>query len=381
MRYLELFIIRDLMKKMVFLGGPRQCGKTTFSKQLLSKLEREQHLKGAYFNWDRDEHRRAILKEQWSETDRFLVFDELHKFRRWKNWLKGLYDTLEIPRPCILVTGSARMDLYKQGGDSLMGRYHYWRLHPFSLSEIPNGLSPTVAFERLMKIGGFPEPFLDGNEREARRWRRERLDKVLKEDVRDLESIKDIGTLSVLVDLLRSRVGGLIVISNLKEDLQVDDKTIKKWIGILERMYLIFSIRPYTTNLPRAIQKPAKIYFFDTGDISENDGSRFENLVATHLLKEIHFKEDITGYRYELRYIRDKEKREVDFVILKDGKVEELIEAKYSESSLSSSLVYYAGRLKPTRVCQIVATLKRGFSSGKAEIMTPYERFGRPLVE
>jgi predicted AAA+ superfamily ATPase len=360
-RYLSEFITNDLYKKMVFLGGPRQCGKTTFAKSLLAKRA------GRYFNWDSDEDRHDILKKRWSESDKMLVFDELHKFPRWKNWVKGLYDTKKDAHD-ILITGSARLDVYRRGGDSLFGRYHYWRLHPFTLSELPPRLTPAEAFRRLMTVGGFPEPFLDGNEIEARRWRKERYDRVLRDDVRDLEPLKDIQTLSLFVDQLRRRVSSLVVLSNIAQELHVAPQTLKHWLEVLEKMYLVFVVRPYTKNLPRAVQKPPKVYFFDNADVIGDESARFENLVATHLLKRIQFHEDSQGYRYELCYVRDKEGREVDFVVLKDGVVDELVEAKFSDSKIAPSLSYYAEKLKPRKASQIATGLKRSYSSGRIHV-------------
>jgi len=243
------------------------------------------------------------------------------------------------------------------------------------LDEIPRGLSSREAFNRLMTVGGFPEPFLDNNEREARRWRRERFDRVLREDVRDLEPIRNIQLLGLFLDLLRQRVGGLITVSNLAGDLQISPKTAKAWLETLERMYLVFCVRPFTPSLPRAIQKPPKVYFFDNGDVLGDEGARFENLVASTLLKRLHFLEDRDGYRYELRYIRDKEGREVDFAILKENVLKELIEVKYGDETISQSLAYYAERLKPKRAVQIVAGLKRPYDKGQIKVIDPIAYF------
>ncbi len=376
MRYISKFIKDDLNRKMVFIGGPRQVGKTTLAQRLLA----DQETNGRYFNWDLDEDRQDILAKRWSENDQLLIFDEIHKFPHWKNWLKGIFDVYK-EQHSILVTGSARLDVYRRGGDSLLGRYHYWRLHPFTMDELPADMTREESFKRLMTIGGFPEPFLSGNEREARRWRRDRLDRVIREDIRDLESIRNIQSLSLLVDLLRSRVGGTIVVSNLAADLQVSPNTVKAWLEVLEKMYLIFIVKPYTRSLPRAIQKPPKIYFFDNGDIIGNDGARFENLVATSLIKRLHFKEDYEGYRYELRYIRDKEGREVDFIILRDNIPEELIEVKYGDDSLSRPLLYYTKRLQPVKSTQIVANLTREYSKNDIQIMNPLTYFVNPPWE
>jgi len=370
MRYITSFVLEDLKKKMVFVGGPRQVGKTTLAKAVLSAA----FPAGRYLNWDFDEDRQDILQKRWSADNTLLVFDELHKFPRWKRWIKGIYDVSHETHS-FLVTGSARLDVYRRGGDSLMGRYHYWRLHPFTLDEIPKGISPKEAFHRLMTVGGFPEPFLDGDERSARRWRRERFDRVIREDVRDLESIRNIQLLGMYLDLLRHRVGGLITLSNIANDLQISPKTAKLWLEVLERMYLVFSVRPYTKSLPRAVLKPPKVYFFDNGDVLGDEGARFENLIATSLLKRLHFLEDRDGYRYELRYIRDKEGREVDFVIVKEGELEELIEAKFSDENISKSLLYYAKRLNPKRATQIVATVKRPYDKNQIKVTDPVSYF------
>ncbi len=324
---------------MVFLGGPRQCGKTHLSKQMIGSST------GTYFNWDSEEDRKKILGKQWSADASVVALDELHKFHRWKTWLKGVYDTRKRDQT-FLVTGSARLDVYKKGGDSLLGRYHYWRLHPFTVSEHPPEVSPQEAFHRLMSVGGFPEPFLLGDPTHAKRWRRERFDRVLREDLRDLEPIKNMSALELFVQALRERVGSEIVLSNIAEDLQVAPKTLKHWLEVLERMYLIFVVRPYSKGLGRALQKAPKVYFFDNADVIGDEGAVFENLVATSLLKELHFLEDSTGDRYGLHYIRDKEKREVDFLITKELKPMVLIEAKWRDNTPSSDLRYYLNRLK-----------------------------------
>ena len=371
-RFIESDIIRDLSKKMVFLGGPRQVGKTTLARYILKNFSYKKSKSGLYLNWDFDEDKIRIIEKKWDEDHQLIVFDELHKYRRWKNWIKGVYDKTH-PLHQFLVTGSARLDIYRRGGDSLLGRYHYWRLHPLTLDELPKKMSLKEGFKRLMTVGGFPEPFLDGNEREATRWRRERFDRILKEDIRDLESIKMIQDLSLFVNILRRRGGQLIVLSNIARKVQISPKTAKLWLEALNRMYICFSILPYTRQLPRAIQKPPKVYFFDNGDIiSETDeGPRFENLIATHLLKKIHYLEDCKGLQFELKYIRDKESREVDFIILKDSKVFALIEVKFSDDKISRSLQYYSEKLKPKHSLQIVAHLKQEYKQNNCRVVSP----------
>ncbi len=371
MRYIESALRRDLRKKMVFVGGPRQVGKTTLARHLLSA-----NGPGRYFNWDYDEDRQALLQKKWSQDDALLVFDELHKYPRWKGWLKGLYDVAGS-RHRILVTGSARLDVYRQGGDSLMGRYHYWRLHPFTLDERPAGIDAHEAFRRLMTVGGFPEPFLANDATESRRWRKERFDRVLQEDIRDLESIRNIQELRLLLDLLRTRVGGLVVLSNLAQDIQVAPQTAKSWLEALERMYVLFRVLPWTRDIPRAILKPPKVYFFDNADVVGDQGARFENLVATTLLKRLHHLEDREGHRCELRYIRDKEGREVDFAILRDGELEELVEVKYGDDGISPALRYYTARLKPKRATQIVAGLDKPYDRDGIRVTDPFRCFAK----
>ncbi len=373
-RYCEKHIAEDLTKKMVFIGGPRQVGKTTLSKRLLQTKFRG----GEYFNWDADEDREAIRKKRWKSSSPLIVFDELHKFTHWKRWIKGVYDVRPEGQQ-YLVTGSARLDVYRRGGDSLMGRYHYWRLHPLTLDELPRDVGSKEGYERLLKLGGFPEPFLSGDEREARRWRKERFDKVLREDVRDLENIRDIRLLQLFVDLLRTRVGGLITLSNLAEDLQISPKTAKAWLLLMERMYAVFAVYPYVKQMPRSIQKPPKVYFYDNADTADDEGMRLENLVATTLLKRLHYIEDFHGYRCSLHYVRDKDGHEVDFVTVIDGKVDELIEVKHSDANIATSLRYYADRIKHRAAVQIVGDLKRPFDTGGIHVTNPIAYFSKPL--
>jgi predicted AAA+ superfamily ATPase len=372
-RYCDKFIREDLKKKMVFIGGPRQVGKTTLSKQLLT----EDHINGEYFNWDVDEDRKALLKKQWKEDSAVIIFDELHKYIRWKRWIKGVWDS----RPnnqTYLVTGSARLDVYKKGGDSLMGRYHYWRMHPLTLDELPPGISKEEGYKRLLAFGGFPEPFLKMDEREARRWRRERFDRIIGEDVRDLEHIRNIQLLHFFVEALRNRVGGLVTLSNLAADLEISPKTAKTWLGLSEKMYMCFAIYPFIKNVPRSIIKPPKVFFFDNGDVEGDDGAKLENLVATHLLKRLHFYEDYHGYTCKLHYIRDKDGREVDFVVIINGQITDLIEVKWKDANISVGLSYYKKLLKPERAVQIVGNLDRTFDHDGIRVTTPIEFFQNP---
>ncbi len=373
LRYISAFIYKDLLKKMVFLGGPRQVGKTTLSRA----LGKNKWASSEYLNWDNEENRRAILKHQWPSSAELVIFDDLHKYRPWKSWIKGIYDQRPLCQQYLL-TGSARLDVYKKGGDSLLGRYHYWRLHPFTLDELPEGISAKEGLSRLLQVGGFPEPFLMNDERQARRWRRERLDRIIHEDIRDLENTQQLGKLSLFVDSLRERVGGLIVLSNLAKDLQVSPTTAKNWLDVIERMYLAFSIYPLTKNIPRAILKPAKVYFYDNADVLAEIPAKIENLVATHLLKRLHFIEDYEGYRCQLHYIRDKEGREIDFAVVIDGKLDTLIEVKTQDSEIPVSLAYYHQLLKPRRSILLVYQLKRAYEKNGIEVMSITDYFVDP---
>lgn len=370
-RYLEPHIFQDLQQKMVFLGGPRQCGKTTLTQSLLEHRYLNQ---GHYFNWDDDEDKKKILKKIWMPKEKLLIFDEIHKYPRWKNFVKGIYDKQKQDHH-FAVTGSARLDLYQKGGDSLLGRYHYWRLHPFDLGELPQAMTLQDGMQRLMTCSGFPEPFLDGSVRAAKRWRRERITKIIREDIRELQSVKDLTALGFLVDLLRTRVQGEIVYSNLAQDLQIDQKTVARWIDDLEHMYVLFSIRPFTKKVARSILRRPKVYFYDNGDVLGDEGAIFENLVATHLLKRLHFLEDRDGDDYELCYVRDKEQREVDFAVIKNKQLEMLIEVKWSEERPSKSLLYFSNLLKPKRSLQLVYQLQKGFEYQGIEVLSPTEFF------
>lgn len=373
MRYLYPFIYKDLLKKMVFLGGPRQVGKTTLAKALCAD-----HFKnGAYFNWDNTEDKKAILHKHWLSDSSLIIFDELHKYPFWKSWIKGVYDKKPDLQQYLL-TGSARLDTYKRDGDSLLGRYHYWRLHPFTLDELPTDIQPEEGYERLMRLGGFPEPFMMNDDREARRWRRERFDRIINEDIRELENIQHISLLSLFVDALRERVGGLITLANIAQDLQVSPATLKKWLMLIERMYLAFPVLPMTKNIPRAIQKPPKVYFYDNADVLSDEGAKLENLVATHLLKRLHFIEDYHGYRCSLHYIRDKEGREVDFATVINGQLVDLIEVKLSDNDISKNLIYYTNKLNPQNAIQLVGKLARPYDKDGVKVRSPADYFCNP---
>ena len=342
-RYVSPFIQEDLPEKMVFVGGPRQVGKTTLAKSFLGSP------RNGYLNWDDPEDRDLILKNKISRKEPLFVFDEIHKYRNWRGLVKGIFDKYHEETK-IIVTGSARLDHFRKGGDSLVGRYHYYRLHPFSLPEVSKLPMPSDILH-LLEYGGFPEPFFKGNHRHWSRWQKERVSRVVTQDLRDLEAVKEISLVELLVSILPTKVGSLLSIKSLVEDLNVSPHTVERWITILENLYLCYRISPFGNERIKAIKKAQKLYFWDWSQV-ENKGSRFENLVASHLLKYCHFHEDYNGFKMELRYIRDVEGRELDFVVLRNKKPLFAVECKTGENHKSKNLEYFKTRLNIPKVYQ-----------------------------
>lgn len=371
-RYLKDPIENVLLRKMVFLGGPRQVGKTTLALSLLGPNATEQH--PAYLSWDHPSVPPRIRKAELPAGEPLLIFDEIHKYARWRNLIKGIYDTEKSQRR-IIVTGSARLDHYRKGGDSLVGRYRYFRLHPLSLMELSKDASP-ADLDRLLRFGGFPEPFFTQDENELRIWQRDRLSRVTREDLRDLEQVRDISLVELLVDLLPSRVGSPLSIKSLREDLGVDHKTVERWITILESLYVSFRIPPYGSPKIRAVKKEQKLFLWDWSTI-EDDGARFENLVASQLLKYCHWHEDVGGERMELRFLRDTDKREVDFVVLKDRRPLFAVECKAGQKAVAASTHYFAERTPIPKFYQVHRGTRR-FASGRIEVL-PFIDFCREL--
>ncbi|HBR17157.1 MAG TPA: ATPase [Deltaproteobacteria bacterium] len=350
-RGLEGRIKTDLDQKLVLMSGPRQVGKTTLSKALYPG-------NSEYFNMDNVEHRLLIQKQAWRRDCDLVIFDELHKVRKWKSWIKGIYDT-EGVRPRLMITGSARLDIYRKGGDSLAGRFYSYRLHPFSVAEVKEEYTADTALEHIMKVGGFPEPFLKGSADYAKRWRRSHIDRILREDLLDVASVRNLRSIETLVELLRNSVGSTISYESLSRDLQVSPHTVKQWIGMLESLYILFVVTPFHRNISRSLIKQPKVYFYDTGFVREDEGARFENAVACALLKRLHFLEDAAGERCALHYVRDKEKREVDFLTVRDGSPEWLVETKVSDIEISSLKHFYGYFSKKLKPVLLIKDLKR----------------------
>ncbi len=337
-----------LSKKMVFLGGPRQVGKTTLALSLLGPQATEKH--PAYMSWDDPRVPRKLRALELPPQEPLLILDEIHKYGRWRNLVKGIYD-IEKSQRKIIVTGSARLDYYRKGGDSLLGRYRYFRLHPFSLLELNKNPSPKD-LEALLTWGGFPEPLFSRDATELRIWQRDRVTRVVRDDLRDLERVRDISLIEHLVELLPGRVGSILSVKSLREDLQVDHKTVENWLRMLENLYFCYRVAPYGTPKVRAVKKEKKLYLWDWSMVQKY-GARFENLVASQLLKYCHWIEDTEGYSMELRFLRDTDGREVDFVVLKEGKPLFAVECKTGEGAPSKATQYFAQRLPIPRFYQV----------------------------
>ena len=331
------FVKKDLLKKMVFIGGPRQVGKTTLAISLL-----ENYFDGhpAYLNWDQSNMRSTIQHQSWSKNEPIIIFDEIHKRKGWQTFVKGIWDTWKNTQTFI-VTGSARLDIFRKGGDSMLGRYHYYRIHPFTLPEI--GYSDEN-LRVLFQFGGFPEPLLNQDEIELRRWHLQRVSKLVRIDLRDLEDVSDLDKVELLADSMPLKVGNPFSYKSFAEDLEVSDKTVKRWVKILDSLYYCFLIAPYGSTKIKAVKKSQKLYLWDWSQIADS-GARFENMVASHLLKMCNYWEDTQGFRAELRYIRDQKGREVDFVVLRNRKPLFAVECKLNDTNISPSLIEMKSKL------------------------------------
>ncbi len=347
---LEL-IKKDIDKKIVFVVGPRQVGKTWISKELGKSFK-----KTVYLSFDRREDREIIENESWLESTELLIFDELHKMKGWKNYIKGIFDT-KPAKMKILVTGSARLDTFKQGGESLAGRFFTHRLLPFTPAELLKTDYKENNIDRFIERGGFPEPFLEEDLVNATRWRTEYITGLIREDVLNFENIMDLKAISLVLDILRSRVGSLVSYSSIARDVELSVNTVKKYINIFESLYIIFRVTPFSKNISRSLLKEPKIYFFDNGLVQGDDGIKFENLVALSLLKNTLKNEDTTGENWSLNYLRTKDGREVDLCVVKNGNPEYMVEVKNRDKSVSKNLHYFKDRYD-IKAIQVVKELR-----------------------
>ncbi len=341
-------------EQMLFLTGPRQVGKTTLVKDLMQK----EHC--SYFNWDNLDDKKTILEgydaitknlhlEQLAITKPLLIFDEIHKMPDWKNFLKGFFDTFKSQLN-IIVTGSARLDVYQKGGDSLMGRYLLYHQLPISVAEcircsfrteefvLPENIDDITWFA-LFKFGGFPEPFLKRDMLFLNQWQNLKHNQLFREDVRDLSKIRDLAQCELLATILQQQATQLVNYSSLAKHIRASDKSIQTWLSALRSLYYCFFVHPWSNNIPRALIKEPKCYLWDWSTIN-NQGARVENFVACHLRKAVMFWTDIGLGKYELYFIRDKDKNEVDFLITRDEQPWILLEVKCSANAAITPALY-----------------------------------------
>lgn len=375
-RYL-LPLIKELCigsHKMGFISGARQVGKTTLVKSLKNDSNNFQ-----YHTWEDLDFRRTWIKNPKSfipsdsKKEVLLALDEIHKAKGWKNTLKGIYDLSE-PNLDILVTGSARLNVFKRGSDSLLGRYFNFRLHPLSVGELSNGISPTPdefqtninelessssvtetvdALKNIYAFGGFPEPFFKQSKRHLTLWQRSRIEKLVREDLRDLSRIQELSQIEMLCSLMPERVGSLFSRNSVREILEVSHTSIRAWLTYLEELYYFFEIKPYQRKIARSLKKEGKIYLWDLSEVKD-EGARFENLIALHLLKACHYWSDAGYGDFSLQFVRNKDKEEIDFLIIRDKKPWFACEAKFSETEPQKAWSRMMPHLGLTKGFQVV---------------------------
>ena len=375
-RYLDDRVRHDLQKKMVILTGPRQVGKTTLSKQLLAEFPG-----GQYLNFDVAPDREVIQKQSWRQSAPLLVFDEIHKMPDWKSWLKGVYDG-RSPGQSVLVTGSARMETFRQAGESLAGRYFSLRLHPLSVREWcdANQATPQAALTHLLTRGGFPEPALADQETDAQRWRNEYFTDLVREDVLEFSRLKEVNAMRLFAEMLRSRVGSPLSLASMSRDLNVSPITLKKYLDVLEALFIVFIVRPWHRNIARATLQAPKVYFYDTGLVMGDQGVKFENLVACHLLKNTQWQQDVKGAEVNLHYIRTKDDSEIDFCISEGDTLSHLVECKLSDNKPHRALARFAEQWPNAQSLQLVRECKSESDTGNLQVRDAAQWLAKMLV-
>lgn len=374
-------------QQMLFLMGPRQVGKTTTCRSLAEVYEYFY-----YFTWDDSTDRQLILQGQKAIADHLrldqafssmpvIVFDEIHKYFDWKNFLKGFYDKYS-DRVHIVVTGSARLDVYKKGGDSLMGRYFLYHFHPLSVAEIidprfPKTLIKTTSsiitdedFNNLYQYGGYPNLYLKADQRVWNRWSHLRTQQLLQEDIRDLTRVQELQQIELLANLLRLQIGQQTSYDSLAKKIRVSGHSIRNWLETLCSLYYCFELRPWSKNISRSLIKEPKYYLWDWS-LVQDAGARAENFVASHLLKAVQFWTDAGFGQYGLYYLRDKDKREVDFIVTQNDEPWFLVEVKSSDNKgISPSLEYFQKQTGAPHAFQTVIDLP-GIKRDCFKISTP----------
>ncbi|MBI5488353.1 MAG: ATP-binding protein [Deltaproteobacteria bacterium] len=386
-RYLDGAIRTDALAagRMAFISGARQVGKTTMARGMLESPGNE-------FSWDDQRFRMRWVRDPIGAVSERgpgpVLLDEIHKDRRWKRRLKGLWDLRGAELP-IVVTGSARLDVFRRSGESLLGRFLPYRLHGFTVGErrdppapgeVLQDRQPAYPFEAVLRLGGFPEPLLGGSEAKAVRWSRLRTKRLVQEDLRDLRHVHDLQALRVLADLLPERVGGLLSINSLREEVGVAYATVRDWVLVLEALYHILLLRPWAGRIARSLRAEPKLYLFDYVPVT-NPGARLENATALHLLKACQYWTDVALGEFGLHFVRTKEKDEVDFLVVRDRRPWMLVECKSGEVEPAPALRKFASRLGTTHNIQLVD--RRGFDREYPEHrvrVMDYERFLAGLV-
>jgi predicted AAA+ superfamily ATPase len=362
-RYLDDRVRSDLAQKMVFLTGPRQVGKTTLSQQLIAQQG------GQYLSYDVAADRALIVNQRWSPQAPLLVLDEIHKMPNWKAWLKGVYDGKPTAQQ-LLVTGSARLDTFRQSGESLAGRFFGIRLHPISVREWceQTGAQPEAALTHLLERGGFPEPCLADTAEQSERWRRQYFDGLVRDDVLEFSRIQEVNTIKLFAQMLRSRVGSPLSLASMGRDLGASPVTLKKYLDILEALFIVFVVRPWHDNIARSVLQAPKVYFYDTGLVEGDEGIRFENLVATALLKHVQWQYDVQGKEAALHYIRTKDGAEVDFALSEKKQLTQLVECKLSDDKPHRALSRFALQHPDVQASQVMRNLRHSYTLGELKV-------------
>jgi predicted AAA+ superfamily ATPase len=364
LRSIAPLIQADLPRKLVLLTGPRQVGKTTLARHLGKAAE-----SAVYLNWDVPADRAVLQRQSWPVSSRLLVFDEIHKMVGWKSWLKGVVDGRPAGQQ-LLVTGSARMETFRQSGDSLAGRYFAYRLHPVSVREWCEATqaTPQQALDHLLQRGGFPEPCLADDAIQAERWRAQYLTDLVREDVLEFSRVQEIGAMRLFVEVLRDRVGSPLSLASIARDLAISPTTLQRYLDILRALFIVFTVQPWHRNIARALLQSPKVYFFDTGLVRGGDGPRLENAVAAMLLKHVHWLCDARGRQASLHYVRTKDGAEVDFAVAEEGELTQLVECKWADPHPHRALTRFAVDFPQVQAVQIVRELRQEEDLGRVQI-------------